>query len=448
MNLPRPKGVRRRLLLTVVVSTAGVLAVTTGVFDVILWRALSQNADHMAREHAAARASDVRLGADGLVQVAERPGIDGETCVFVDDRLLEGPRPDGALNAAAARAARNLGSIVDVSGRHARLASAPLVFGGHTRGAVVIGLSLVPYERTECRALLASALLSIAALVAVALVGRWMLGMALRPVDEMSAAAESWSAEGHAQRFAVGAPPDELSRLAVTLDRLLDRLAASLRREQLFSAEVSHELRTPLTAIRAEAQLALRKERQPTFYRSALITILDTTQRMSDTIDTLVLAAHEEATPSRGQASAALVLEESVRAFSHPARRQGLELRVEPPAPALRLGVEGEVAVRIVQPLLGNACRYARHTIRLTACDRAGRVELRVDDDGPGVSEPDLERIFEPGVHDAAKAEASPSSAAGLGLPPARRLAEAVGGEVRALACPTGGRFVVRLPEA
>ena len=58
-------------------------------------------------------------------------------------------------------------------------------------------------------------------------------------------------------------PDDEISELAATLDALLDRVAASLRHEQRFSAELSHELRTPLARIIAEAELALRRERAP-----------------------------------------------------------------------------------------------------------------------------------------------------------------------------------------
>ena len=70
---------------------------------------------------------------------------------------------------------------------------------------------------------------------------------------------EAWSEHDPGRRFAAGEPYDEISQLAAMLDGLLDRLAASLRREQRFSAEMSHELRTPLAKIRAEGELALRR---------------------------------------------------------------------------------------------------------------------------------------------------------------------------------------------
>ena len=77
----------------------------------------------------------------------------------------------------------------------------------------------------------------------------------------MTRQAAAWSEHDLDRRFALGEPHDELGELAATLDGLLDRLAASLRREQLFLAELSHELRTPLARVMAESELALRRER-------------------------------------------------------------------------------------------------------------------------------------------------------------------------------------------
>ena len=80
------------------------------------------------------------------------------------------------------------------------------------------------------------------------------------PGVRMTRQAAEWSEHDLDHRFALGAPHDELTELASTLDRLLDRLAASLRHERRFSAELSHELRTPLARVLAEAELALRRD--------------------------------------------------------------------------------------------------------------------------------------------------------------------------------------------
>src|SRR5204862_8076991 len=118
----------------------------------------------------------------------------------------------------------------------------------------------------------------------------WLLRSALEPVAEMTAQAEAWSEQDLDRRFAKGDPYDDLSRLAFTLDRLLDRIAASLRHERRFSAELLHELRTPLAKVTAEAELALRRTREPDEYRRALEVLL-TKARQIDRIDEPLFAA-------------------------------------------------------------------------------------------------------------------------------------------------------------
>lgn len=446
MNLSRPRGVRQRLLFTVVASTACVVVITTAAFNLLLWHTLSADASAAARDHAAARAAAVFGHGGGVTKIGEKAGIGGETWVFVGGRLFEGPNASAVLAAEAWKAALRPGSILHIAPWNALLASTPIISKGRTLGAVVAGVSLAPYERAQRIALIATLALSVAAIAAVTLAARWLLAVALRPVDQMTAVAESWSATDLGRRFAAGEPHDELSRLAATLDRMLDRIAASLHREQRFSAEVSHELRTPLTAIRAEAGFALRGHREPAAYRESLASILESTRRMSGTVDTLVLAAHEEAALSRGRTSVAVALEESARAISHLAHERGIELRVEPPSASLYVGVESDVATRIVCHVLENACRYARHRVLLTASRQDGAVEVRVRDDGPGVAAVDLERVFEPGMSDSTTVSRSLPAGAGLGLPLARRLARAAGGDVTVAAHKTGACFVVRLP--
>ena len=87
----------------------------------------------------------------------------------------------------------------------------------------------------------------------------------------MTEHAASWSEHDLDRRFDLGEPYDELTQLAATLDRLLERISASLRHEQRFTAEISHELRTPLARISGEAELMLRRERTPDEYRSPLL---------------------------------------------------------------------------------------------------------------------------------------------------------------------------------
>jgi len=309
---------------------------------------------------------------------------------------------------------------------------------------VVAGVSLAPYEHTQQIALVGSLVLALALLVVVTLLARWMLRAALRPVARMTADAESWSEHDPERRFAAGEPYDEISQLAATLDGLLDRLAASLRREQRFSAEMSHELRTPLAKIRTEGELALRRDRESEEYREALETVVSNATQMTTIIETLVAAEQNESGLARGRCDAGAVIESLVES-SCVGKDDGVRVEAQMPGTRLVLGVDADIAARILQPVLENACRLADSVVRLSAQRERGGVEIHVDDDGPGVRADESELIFEPGIRGSAAADGG-HDGAGLGLALARRLARAAGGDIVARPATDGGHFAVHLP--
>ena len=226
---------------------------------------------------------------------------------------------------------------------------------------------------------------------------------------------------------------------------LLDRLAASLRHERRFSAELSHELRTPLARVRAESELALRRHREPHAYRHALELIQRNADQLARTIDALVAAARYEAGGERGTADAQQVAEGAARACSGLAAERQMNLRITPAAQRLRVGVDGDLAERILQPVLENACRYGATSVHVGIGRENSSIVYTIDDDGPGVAGDEPDRIFEPGVRGRAPRPGD-DQGAGLGLALARRLARSIDGDVVADPAARGGRFLVRLP--
>jgi signal transduction histidine kinase len=282
-------------------------------------------------------------------------------------------------------------------------------------------------------------------LVVVSFAAYWLLGASLQPVVRMTRQAAAWSERDLDRRFALGEPYDELSELAATLDALLDRLAASLRREQRFSAELSHELRTPLARVRAESEIALRREREPSEYRRALELINENATSLTRTVDALVAAARHESGGTRGTADALAVAEAAVRGCAELAAERHLDLRVDAAGPRARLGLDRDLAERILLPILENACRYGEQHVCVSVVRQNSSVVYTIVDDGDGIAFEESDRIFEPGVRGSAARNSS--EGAGLGLALARRLARSAGGDVEALTGPPrGGRFIVTLP--
>ena len=129
-----------------------------------------------------------------------------------------------------------------------RLYALPVTHDGERVGTVVAGVSLAPYDETATIALVGSLGLAVLLLAAVALLSHWILGKALLPVSRMTDDAADWSEHDLDRRFDRGEPYDELTRLAATLDALLERLvgepaprAAAHRRALPRAADAARE---------------------------------------------------------------------------------------------------------------------------------------------------------------------------------------------------------------
>jgi len=443
-------GVRDRLLLAVLATVAVALITMTVAFNLVLATSLTSDADQRLRTMVLDQSRSITI-TNGQVSLPRPTGdikeLGSQVWVFVSGYTVTAPAVDPAIAAAAKALDGQPARFADIPEHEVRLYGIPLYNEGSRIGTIVAGLSMASYFRTQRMTLLATGAFTAVLLVIVGFAGRLVLNAAFRPVARMTAEAEAWSTEDLDRRFEMGAPHDEVTQLAHTLDGMLDRLAASLRREQRFSAEVSHQLRTPVAKIKTEAELALRRERDPAYYQEALGSVLHSADQMARTVEALLAAAQEEGSLARGRADVWHVLADVMTSIGVLAEENRVDVRIQPPPRDLRVGVEGDIAVQIIQPVVENACRFARAKVLLGATRNGKEVYFLIQDDGPGVTEEEKERIFEPGIRgSAAEGGRNTSRGAGLGLPLARRLARAASGDVEVRPGETGARFVVRLP--
>lgn len=443
-------GVRDRLLLAVLATVAVALVTMTVAFNLVLSTSLKSDAEKRLQTMVLEESRIIRV-TGGQVSLPQPTGdikeMGSQIWVFVNGYAVSDPGVDPAIAEAAKALNGQPAQFVDVPEHEVRLYGVPLWNEGERIGTIVAGLSMASYNRTQQMTLLATGAFTAVLLIIVGFAGRLVLNAAFRPVSRMTAEAEAWSTEDLDRRFDMGEPHDEVTQLARTLDGMLDRLAASLRREQRFSAEVSHQLRTPVAKIKTEAELALRRERTVPYYQEALGSVLNSADQMARTVEALMAAAQEEGSLARGRADVWQVLADVVSSVGMLAEENEVEVRVPSPARDLRVGVERDIAVQILQPIVENACRFAHSEVLLGASRNGKEVYFLIEDDGPGVDDEERERIFEPGVRgSAANKERTPSRGAGLGLPLARRLARAASGDVEVGPGEIGARFVVRLP--
>ena len=441
------RGLRTRLVVAVLAVVLIALAAVIAGFNIVLSSRLSHDADEVLRARADGALSSLSAEGPRLVvrEAPDQGALEGEVWVFAGTRLLEGPRSRPRIYREVASLAGGPRRHVELSQQDVRLYAVPVVERGRRFGTVVAATSLVPYERTERAARIASLILFGVLFVVAALLTRWIVALALRPVARMTAQAADWSEHDLDRRFGLGPPRDELTTLAATLDSLLGRVAASLRREQRFSSELSHELRTPLAKVRAEAELALRHERSDESYREALSHVLAGADQMERIIDTMLVVARQEASVGHGTADAGEAALRAAESCAEFARTQGMEIDVSSPDRLARVASDSDLVERILVPVIENACRYGHRIVTVTWAGRNGAVTYMVSDDGPGIATAESERIFEPGVRGSA-GDGGGFEGAGLGLSLSRRLARAARGDVEAHADEGGGRFTIVLP--
>ncbi len=374
------------------------------------------------------------------MRVLEAPADSLDQNVWVFDaagQRVDGAEPPRLLRETVQRLGSSTSETSVVVHRRARVLARPVIPRGADRpGAVVVAaLDLAPYESAERRGLLLSLGLGLLTVVAAGAAAWVAAGYALRQVRRMAHRADEWREHDLAGRFALGTPRDELTELADTLDRMLDRIAQAILTERRLTDEVAHELRTPLSVIRTEAQLAQLEADPDAVPSESLAAIVAATDRMTSSIDTMLSVARAAHADEQ---------------LCHPSEVVA-QLREEwtaPPGVSMRLSdaVDEDALVaaplRVVLaalgPLLDNAVRHAAGEVRVHVSTDEHRVELHVEDDGDGVEKHRRDAIFEPG-------HTSSAAGAGLGLGLARRLAHSVGGEVHERG--NGhGHFVLSLP--
>jgi signal transduction histidine kinase len=239
----------------------------------------------------------------------------------------------------------------------------------------------------------------------------------------------------------------ENARLHEESARLLEEVQALHRARERFFAMVNHELRNALAAVFGWAEILVRKKDPATLPRAAFEVLDSARQAISLINDLLDLSRLDEdrLRPVIRSVEPVAISRRAIGRVTPEAEARQIRLEVHESVPLPTCETDASRLEQILVNLLGNAIHHApdRTTIRLGIAGRTGMVEYTVDDEGPGIPESEVEKIFDIYVTKAA----GENRGMGLGLPLSRRLARLFGGELRAVSRPgQGGRFVLELP--
>ncbi len=320
-------------------------------------------------------------------------------------------------------------------------------------GLWIRGVYALGTGRSLVSAVTRTALIALPALIALAILGGYMITKrAFAPIARIRAAAEDISSGGDlARRIELHDSKDELFDLACTLNHMIERLERTFENERQFTSDVSHELRTPISVILSQCEYALESGKTPEDERRALESVALQARRMSALVSQLLELSRSTASPSP------LALEP----VSLSALCEGVAEEMQPRAGARRIRVIQKLApdvtiqadetqvLRLLINLMTNAIRYGREGgfVMLSLTCEGAYARISVSDDGVGIAEENLTRIFNRFFREDAARSKAQGDSFGLGLSYVKWIAEAHGGSVEVKSTKgVGSEFSVLLP--
>jgi hypothetical protein len=224
----------------------------------------------------------------------------------------------------------------------------------------------------------------------------------LRRVDSIAAASQSIMAGDLSGRMPVTGSGDEMDRLAISLNEMLDQIERLMAAMKEVSSNVAHDLRTPLTRLKAGIEAALRSG-DPVQHREALVRTLDESDRLLQTFNALLSIAKAEAGQSREglhEMDLKPVLEDVAELYEPMIEEKGgvLETAIEE---GLMARADRQLLAQAVSNLIDNAMKYGATgenpvpAIRLEGRRGGTDVKISVADRGPGIPEGDRERVVQ-----------------------------------------------------
>jgi heavy metal sensor kinase len=366
-----------------------------------------------------------QLWANGAIfQVAEAGG----TWLFRSPRFLGTPEP---LPAPPSSGVSFL--TTNLESQQYRIAQTTVWIGGQLFN-ISAAVPTEPFDQALDRFRLIEKRFLPLLVILASLLGYWLSGRALAPVNRIIESAEQIGLQNLSHRLAVPKTEDELQRLTVTLNDMLERIESSVKRIRQFTANASHDLRTPLSLIRTHAELALRRTRTPAEYRESLTRILNLSEETTGLVEALLTLARADAGASNlrmVEIDLAPLLDKTSQQVMVLAQSKGVWFSLNPCGGPLCLRGDSAALESLLRAVLDNAVKYTPSggSIRVQAFERAGEAVIEVQDTGIGIATEDLPRIFDRFFR-ADQSRSRAVAGSGLGLSIARWIAETHQGRI------------------
>ena len=285
-------------------------------------------------------------------------------------------------------------------------------------------------------------LLAVPAFLGLAVFGSYFLAkLALRPIDHITETAVSLGAgnTGIESR-------DEVGRLAGAFNGMLARLEESFQREKQFTSDASHELRTPVSVIMAYAEnlAAHAPDRETVEQASAILTESRGMHSIIAQLLALTRGYERKYQLSLEEINLKEMVSDVLAELTEEAAAGGITL-IEQVPPRIQLSADQSLMTQLLLNLVENGIKYGKAggTVAVSALEQDGHILLTIQDDGIGIGEKDLPRIFDRFYR---ADQARDRSGSGLGLSIVKWIVELHGWTIQAASEPgRGARFTIQI---
>ena len=332
-----------------------------------------------------------------------------------------------------------------------RLVSVPCFFNGKGPYVLQIAVSQKPVIQLLKNRLFAIIISVPFLFLLMFVIGFFFVGQLMRPVVEVTRAAENISHRDLSLRVTAKHSDEEMHRLAAAFNDMIARLEKAFKHIEEFSSQVAHELRTPLAIMRGESELALRKERTSEEYKRAIRVNLEEIGRMLKTVEDLLLLTKIDYRPEifkKENFDFVTFFREVFEQAKVLAQNKGLDVEFVDPHTEVILNGDRHHLRRLFYNLIHNAVKFTLPggRIRLGVSVGGGKLLAVVQDTGVGISAEDLPKIFDRFFHKD-HGIVMEESGSGLGLSIAMAIARSHGGDITVRSVPgKGATFTVILP--
>jgi signal transduction histidine kinase len=278
--------------------------------------------------------------------------------------------------------------------------------------------------------------------------GLFLAKRALQPIDYITKTAQEISKGDLTQRLKLNKTEDEVGKLAVIFDEMLDKLEDSIKKERQFASDASHELRTPISIITAQAEEVLRGRREIKEYKEAIETVRDESIKMSHIISQLLMIYRSDEGKYKFNfeiLNLNMIIEDIVNEFSDVVKANGLSISFKA-GNEIKIKADQTLITRLFINIIDNAIKYSNSggKINISLSSLNNYAITIIEDTGIGISEKDMPYIFDR-LYQVDKSREDRGS--GLGLAIAKWITELHKGEIIAESrLNSGSKFVIKLP--